>query len=86
MDHQLTVKQMIEMNKAAFETTFNTVALLQDQLQMMGNLAIEQAQWIPTEGKKVSDEWMNACRKGRDNFKKAMDEGFAKAEAFLVRA
>ena len=86
MDPKPMVTQMIELNRAAFETTFSTLALLQDQAHMMGNLFMEQAQWVPKEGKKVTDEWMSACRKGRDNFKKAVDDSFAKAEAFFVRS
>ncbi len=85
MDQNPLMTQMIRLNRAVFETAFSTLSLLQDHAQMMGNLFMEQAQWMPRESKKVSDEWMNACRKGRENFKKAVDESFAKAESFLAR-
>jgi hypothetical protein len=86
MDQKRIWKQMVGLNKAAFDSMFSTMALMQDQIQMMGNLFIEQVEWIPNEGKKVTDEWVSVCRKGREHFKRAMDEGFAKAESFLARS
>lgn len=86
MDQKLIMTQMIKLNRAAFETAFNTVALFQNQAEMIGRMFIEQAEWMPQEGRKVSEEWINICKKGREDFKKAVDDGLTKAEAFFTRA
>jgi hypothetical protein len=38
---------------------------------------------MPEEGKKVLSEWVKAYKKGRDDFKKVVDQNFKNAEAFF---
>lgn len=76
-------KQMIDFNKAAFNSGFNAMMTLQDQTEKMASNLVDQASWIPAEGKKGIHEWVQACKKGRDDFKKAADENFKKVEEFL---
>lgn len=83
MDQKQIFKQMIDFNKALFENTFNSMASLQEQAETLGSMFIEQAPWIPGEGKKVVNDWVGACKKGRENFKKAVDDGFKKAESLM---
>ncbi|MGA7875389.1 MAG: hypothetical protein WCA08_06975 [Desulfoferrobacter sp.] len=83
MDQKQMMKQMIDFNKAAFENAFNTMTLLQDQTERMTNMFLEQATWLPKEGRKVIDEWMKAYKTGRDNFKGSMDDAFKKVENYF---
>jgi hypothetical protein len=76
--------QMMEFNKAAFNNTFNAMALIQEQTERMMNLSLEQATMLPKEGKKVLTEWLSAYRKGGDLFKKAVEDSFQKLEAFIA--
>lgn len=73
-------KQMIEFNKTTFENSFNAVVMLQDQTEKMTNAVIAQMPYLPEEGKKAINEWVKVYKKGRDDFKKAVDENFKKAE------
>ena len=50
----------------------------------MVNLTIEQSAWLPMDGKKAINEWTEACKKGRDDFKKMVDENFSKTEGFFA--
>jgi hypothetical protein len=84
MEKQQAFKQMMEFNKAAFDNTFNAITLLQDQTERMLNLSLEQATMLPKEGKKVFTEWLKACTKGSETFKKAVDDGFQKMQGFLA--
>jgi len=84
MNHKTIMKQMLDFNKNAFESSFNVMATLQDQTQRAAEMCLEQANcWLPQEGKKAIDEWAKACKKGRETFKNTVDDGFRKAEAFL---
>jgi len=38
------------------------------------------------EGKKMLDEWVQTFKKGREEFKKAVDEGFTKVETYFTEA
>jgi len=84
MEKQQAFKQMMEFNKAAFDNTFNVMTLLQEQTERMINLSLEQATMLPKEGKKAFTEWLKACTKGSETFKKAVDDSFQKVEVFLA--
>jgi len=86
MEQKNILKQMIEFNKAAFDNTFNALVMLQDQSERMVNMFLEQATWLPDQGKKALDEWVQAFKKGREEFKKAVDESFKKVEEFFEKS
>jgi hypothetical protein len=44
---------------------------------------LDQAAWLPGEGKKAISEWMNAYKKGCDDFKKTVDDQYKKVEDFF---
>jgi hypothetical protein len=83
MDQKETAKQMIQYNKTIFENTFNSLTMLQDQMEKTMDLFMKQSAWLPAEGKKVFEEYSKACKMARENFKKAVDESFKKAEGFF---
>ena len=83
MDQKQVFKQMIDFNKKAFDTSFSAMTALQDQTEKIGNTLMEKTPWIPEEGKKAAGEWAAACKKGRDQFKKSMDNTFQKMEEFF---
>ena len=84
MEKQQAFKQVMEFNRAAFDNTFNAMAMLQEQAERMIHLSLEQAVMLPKEGKKVFTEWLKACTKGSETFKKAVDDGFQKMAGFLA--
>ncbi len=84
MEQKNIVKQMIQYNKTVFDTTFNSMAMLQDQMEKTTSMFLEQASWLPAEGMKVVEEWLKAYRKGRENFMSTADESFKKVEKFFA--
>ena len=79
-------KQMIDFNKATFDNTFDAMVLLQEQTEKMVSTFMEQATFLPEEGKKMLSEWVQTFKKGREEFKKAVDESFGKVEAYFAQA
>ena len=77
-------KQLIDMQKAAFNNTFGAMVALQDQAEKMVNLTIEQSTWLPKDGKRVVSEWTEAYKKGRDDYKKFVNENFSRVEGFFA--
>lgn len=86
MDQKTMMKQMIDFNKTTFDNAFNTMATLQDQSERMTAMFLEQATWLPKEGKKVIEEWAKAYKSGRETFKKNMDDAFKKVEAYFTES
>ncbi|MBE9569303.1 MAG: hypothetical protein IMF11_01640 [Proteobacteria bacterium] len=84
MDQKDIFKQMINFNKTAIDNTFNAMVMLQDQMERMVSMGLDQATGLPEEGKKAIDEWVKTYKKGREDYKKAVDEGFKKVEDFFA--
>ena len=78
MDQKQMMKQMLEMNKFTCDSTFQNIVSIQEQTQAMTNKLISQAAWLPEEGKKAIDEWLATYKKGREDFKKQVDDAFDK--------
>jgi hypothetical protein len=76
-------KQMITFNKTAFDNSFNALVTLQEQTEKMVNAFLDQATWLPEEGKKVTLDWIQAYKKGCEDFKKTVDENFKRVEDFI---
>jgi hypothetical protein len=86
MDPKQMTKQMIDFNKTAFDNTFNAMTVLQDQTEKMVGMYMEQAPWFPEEGKKLINEWVRAYKKGREDFKGAVDANYKKVEEYFAKA
>lgn len=76
-------KQMVQFYKTTFDNSFNTMMMLQEQAEKLMKTFVTQAPGMSDDAKKVLDQWMGVYKKGRDDFKKAMDEGYAKVEEFF---
>ena len=83
MDPKQIAKQMVDFNKTAFDNSFEAMSALQDQAEKMFTATMEQTSFFPAEGKKVINEWINAYKKGREDFKAAANENFKQVEAFF---
>jgi hypothetical protein len=84
MEIKLIAKQIIDFNKATFDNTFNAISVLQDHSEKMVSIFLQKASLFPPEGKKVILEWMEACKKGKKDFKQSVDNGFKTVEGFLI--
>jgi hypothetical protein len=83
MDQKEIFRQMVEFNKGAFNNAFNAMVLVQDQTETLATTMLNQATWMPEEGKKAVREWVDVFKKGRETYKKTVDEAFKKVEAFF---
>lgn len=86
MDPRQIAKQMLQFNKTAFDNTFDAMTVLQDQTEKMVTMFMDQAPLLPAEGKKVINDWLKAYKKGRTDFKTAVDENYKKVEEFFAGA
>jgi hypothetical protein len=83
MDQKKILKQMIEFSQATFNNAFTTIAMVQDQFEKVTKIATAQADWLPEEGRKAIEEWAEAYKTGRDQYKKAVDESYKKVEEYF---
>jgi polyhydroxyalkanoate synthesis regulator phasin len=82
----MIAKQIIDFNKAAFDNTFDAIKILQESMEKTVKEFTEKADMFPDEGKKVIIDWVETCKKGRTDFKSAIDDNFKTVENIFVGA
>ncbi len=75
---------MIDFQKTMFDNTYNAMVLVQEQTERMASTLLDQATWMPAEGKNAISGWGEAFKKGREDFKKGVDENFKRVEDFFI--
>ncbi len=83
MEQKQIIKQVTEFNKAIFDSAFSNMIVMQDQAEKMFSKFLDKAPWLPEEGKKVLDDWMNSYKKGREDFKSSVDDSYKKVTDFF---
>ena len=86
MDASKITKQMIDFQKMSFENWFKTVSLVQDQTVSAMDNMLDQASWLPEDGRNAIQNWMGAAQDERDRFKGYVDSGFVSLEKTFTDA
>jgi len=86
MDQKQIAQQMIQFNKTAFDNSFNAMTMVYEQNEKMVGAFLQQATGIPEEGKKAINDWMQTYKRGCEDFKKQVDDNYAKVEEFFAGA
>ncbi len=77
-------KQIIEFQKLAFTNCFDAAVLLQDQATAAMRRTVQQNTWLPEEGQKMIQSWVDACRQESARFRTFVDDGFAYMETHFA--
>lgn len=85
MDQKQLFKQMIDFQKSTFDNSFKAMATLQEQGERIVHTFIEQATWMPEEGKKAVTNWIDAYKEGRARYKEAVEDNFKKVEEYFAK-
>ena len=83
MDQKKMLKQMIDLNKATYRNSFNTIVTLQEQMEKATNALLAEAAWLPEEGRKAVKDWVASYKKGQETYKTNIDESFKKVEQYF---
>ena len=86
MENTKMVKQMIDYHKAAFETSFNSVLMFQEQTTKALDNIFQQSPVLPPQTKAFMNEWTNIYKKATADFKEAADQNYSKLEELLASA
>ena len=77
------MQQMIKFNRTLFDGALEATVQLQDQVEKIGNTMMDQAGWLPSEGRQVYDNCVKAYKTGFSNFKSFVDEGYQHVETLF---
>ncbi len=86
MDNKQLLNQMIKFNKTILDNAFKAMQMAQDQGEKMINSLVDQASWLPADGKKTITDWVKAYQKGCNDFKANVDSQYQKVEDFLTKS
>ena len=84
MEHHQFLKQMTQFNKTAFDSSYNAMCMFREHNQKMATSLLDQATWIPEQGKKAITEWMKSYNKGCEDFKKIVDQNYQNLEKYFT--
>ena len=84
MENKAIAKQIIDFHKATFNNSFNTLSILQQQMENMVQTFVQQSTWFPVEGKEAINEWENMYNKGCIDFKEVVNNNYKKVEDFFA--
>ena len=84
MDQKQMLKQMLEFNQTTFNNAFNTMTLLQDQLERVGKTMLDQATWLPAEGRQVIEDGTETYKSACQTFKQKIDDSYKQVEKTFV--
>jgi hypothetical protein len=73
-------KQAINFQKMTFENWYKAMTLVQDQAVSTMDKMLDQATWIPEDGRKTIQNMVGAIQNERDRFKGYMDDSFVSIE------
>ena len=80
MDQKQIFRQMLDLNKMAFNNAFNAMVMVQDQTEFLANNMLNQSTEIPEEGKKAIRELVSSCKMGVIDYKNAVDAAYKQVE------
>jgi hypothetical protein len=86
METEKMAKQMVDFYKSTYDNSYNAMVMVQEQMERGVRTMLDQATWLPEEGRKVLDEWLKAYKQGREELKKTVEENYKKVEEFFVNA
>jgi len=86
MDNKQIVNQVIKFNKTIFDNAFKAMTMAQEQGEKMITSTLDQASWLPEEGKKAILNWVKAYQKGSETFKSAVDDQYKKVEDYFSKS
>lgn len=79
---QLT-KQWLDFQKAAVNNSFDAITMVQNQTEGLFSNFLGQVPWMTEDGRKQVDETFAFVKKVREDFKKAVDDGYTRLETLV---
>jgi hypothetical protein len=74
---------MMRTSKMAFDYNFTMMLATYEQNKLLLHSFMAQSGEVPQELREATDNWLIAYRKGCEEFKKMVDEGYAAVEKTL---
>jgi hypothetical protein len=82
-DPKAVGEDILKLMKGSFDATFDNVTKIQDLNEKMLRELLEKGEEAQADVVKMMNESIENAKKGRDEYRKTMEDGFKKMEEFL---
>jgi hypothetical protein len=83
MDTESIAKDFIVIQKQSFNNAIDTMTLFQDQADRTNRLLADQM-GLGEKEQKFVEQWRRIFKKGRDDYRKLINENFANMEIYFT--
>jgi hypothetical protein len=84
MEANTITKQAIDFQKMSFNNWYKTLTLVQDQAVTTMDKMLDQATWLPEDGRNAIQSWVGTIQDERNRFKGYVDNSFVSLEKALA--
>jgi hypothetical protein len=83
MEQNALLKRVVDFHKASFDNSFDTMTMVQSQSERIVETLWDHSHRSAEEAQTAFSQWAVVCRQSREDFKKAVDDGYAKLTALF---
>jgi polyhydroxyalkanoate synthesis regulator phasin len=86
MQSAALIKQIMDINKKAFENSFDVMVAVQEHAEKMVNDFWKKSSYFPEDGKKVIVDWVDHQKTSLKEYRDHVDRKFRLVEEYLLNS
>jgi hypothetical protein len=83
MEQKALLKRVVDFHKASFDNSYDTMTMVQSQSEKIVESLWDQSHRSTKDAQGAFSQWAAVCRKSREDFKRAVDNGYEKLIALF---
>jgi hypothetical protein len=84
METNQMTKKILDFQKDVISQWYDVVTSMQEQAAESLKSVMAQSSWMPDEGRRMVQSWVEACQKGCDDYKELVEDSLSGLEKVLV--
>ncbi len=84
METNQMTKKILDFQKDVFFQWYDVLTSMQEQATTSLKSVMAQSNWMPDEGRRMLQGWVDACQKGCDDYKELVEDSLSGLEKVLV--
>jgi hypothetical protein len=84
METNQMTKKILDFQKDVIFQWYDVVTSMQEQAAESLRSVMAQSSWMPDEGRRMVQNWVEACQKGCDDYKELVEDSLSGLEKVLV--
>jgi hypothetical protein len=85
MDPKMVQRMLVEGMRNSMRITFDLMESWQAQVEKIWRMAIEQSGDMEREGERILNEWLENMKRGRDEFRRNLENGLTQMEQMTLQ-